>query len=281
MDNNKNQRLVNYLSAILLIGVIAVVSYTIYTQRLGSRSTTSTTTTTIPKIKVRLDNIPSILEKEKKYFISNEELMFLLEKIGIENLSDIMTDPDVQADLLGFFEPWFIQTLNQQPINNSNPIRELSMAMRMMNDDLLLIVSNFSQPEGFRQNDFVFFGVNVNDVLKSQKIPFTQDDVFYFCGITQPSLSLPGVDLYYSNFGKIWNFEEGEISCSKGLKMNIEHLGFSTGFLQDNLYQMKIYLANQETASKINEASSFSEAEEILNNYQLIYNREVNISFEQ
>lgn len=33
MDNNKNQRLVNYFSAILLILVIVIVSYTIYTQR--------------------------------------------------------------------------------------------------------------------------------------------------------------------------------------------------------------------------------------------------------
>jgi len=55
MDNNKNQRLVNYLSAILLIGVIVIVSYTIYAQRINQELKVSS-----PMMTSTIQTLPSV-----------------------------------------------------------------------------------------------------------------------------------------------------------------------------------------------------------------------------
>jgi len=63
MDNNKNQRLVNYLSAILLILIVVIVSYTIYTQRISQESKvsslmTTSTVQTLPSVPIDQTDFP-------------------------------------------------------------------------------------------------------------------------------------------------------------------------------------------------------------------------------
>ncbi|GEM_PF-4640420 len=103
MDNNKNQRLVNYLSAILLIGVIVVVSYTIYTQKIDeqkinhiqSTSTTLSSSTIVPPV-----TIPTLPEISDLVSPSSSQLTEIIEEINFIFEEDIennysFTDEDI------------------------------------------------------------------------------------------------------------------------------------------------------------------------------------------
>ncbi len=277
--NNKSQKIINYLSAIIFLSIFLVIILIINNQNKKTKEIVPTTTSTTL--------VSSSFSPGSKYLISKNFLISLLAQSGIKISGDgkyeLVQNPQVQEILIEKLEPIFIEILNQQPKVNEVSIRELAIALRLSKTgDIFMFINNLSDPKDFRKGDLGIFLINVNDALRQKNIRFTQDDIMYFCGVIKPELILPGAISYYQNFGQTFIFPEGKVSCSNGLKMNIEHLGWSIGIIDQNYYQLKIYLVDENTKEKIKEISSIKnssikKAEEILDNYNLIYNKEVKL----
>ncbi len=270
MDNNKNQRLVNYLSAILLILIVVIVSYTIYTQQPKSEPIVSTTTTT---------STENFYSSGRAYFISKNSLFTELDQLGIEVSEDFfeLNTPESQRKLLSISLSRFGEMLAKKTKDEAHPIRELSLAIRGNDNGVILIIDdNLSNLEKMQEGDTMIFGINIEDVLNNQKISFPPNKTLYFCSIIKPPFGqqiIFGLDDLNTDHSLF--FEEGTISCNDGLKAENNNLIFAgVDVLSENdRYNAKIYLVDENTRSEIQKSSSFSEAEEILNNYQLIYEK--------
>lgn len=287
MDNNKNQRLVNYLSAILLILIVVIVSYTLYTQQSKQEPIISTTTTTKPL---------GFFAPGREIFFSKEDLISILKQFGLEipeslsensdNVYALLDMPEAQTELNRFFEILLMTIIEQQKQDELHPVKELAMIQRIIvtpnnNDEVSIILDDLSSPKQLQEGDLAVFGIDLEDILANKDIVFSKEDVLYICSTIQPPL-LRGKDInftpqlldtYYS-----FSFQEGIVSCSDGLNMEYGHLVWWLGILNNDSYKVKIYLVDENTRSEIQKSSSFSEAEEILNNYQLIYEKNINVS---
>ena len=276
MDNNKNQRLVNYLSAILLILIMVIISYSLYTHRitLNEPSITSTTTT------IQFPYYPG-----RAFFIPKDALLSILIQSGIEmpensidNLNDLFNTPEKQLSLMEIFWPSFAEIVNQQPKDSSHPIRELSIAIRNNNNKgIIVIFSDLSNPKWFQKGDLVIFGVNLEDILTSQNLSITKDTPLYICDSIEPSFPVLEFESYYSDY--MLKFNEGTVGCNEGLTTDSGYRNWWwLGILNNDSYKVKIYLVDENTRSQIQKSSSFSEAEGILNNYRLIYEKNITLS---
>jgi len=275
MDNNKNQRLVNYLSAILLILIVVIVSYTIYTQQpiLNKQSTVSTTT--------KESVFP--FSPGKAYFFPQDSLLTVLSQIGImipegvNNLNDLINTPENQIHFIRSLWIPFTEIVNQQQKSETHPVRELAIAIRNNGNGANIIFSDLSNPKWFQKGDLVIFGVNLEDILTSQNLSITKDTSLYVCDSIEPSFPVLGFESYYSSY--MLKFDEGTVGCNEGLTIDSGYRNWWwLGILNNDSYRVKIYLVDENTRSQIQKSSSFSEAEGILNNYRLIYEKNITLS---
>ena len=276
---NKNQRLINYLSGLILGIVVVIVLYIICFQ--GSNynedliiSAPITTTKPLPNFSIG-----------ETYEFSKEEILALLDQFNIEilgdsqdDLNDLFNIPEKQLNLMEIFWPSFTEIVNQQPKDSSHPIRELSIAIRNNNNKgIIVIFSDLSNPKWFQKGDLVIFGVNLEDILTSQNLSITKDTPLYICDSIEPSFPVLEFESYYSDY--MLKFNEGTVGCNEGLTTDSGYRNWWwLGILNNDSYKVKIYLVDENTRSQIQKSSSFSEAEGILNNYRLIYEKNITLS---
>jgi len=284
MDNNKNQRLVNYFSATLLILVIVIVSYTIYTQRttLNNQPTVSTTQ---PLPDFGPGREYSLTEKQ-----AVKLLVDFLSKLGFKNLDEIndlyslLNLPGTKLYLISFFDPLMTKIIDQQEKTDLSPIREIAILLRTIPDDedniINIIFSDLSDFNKFQIGDLVILGIQIKDILNAQQISYAENDIFYLCWSINPRLESVGPESLY-NPKDIFQFQNGIVVCNNGLKMDSQYRNWWwLGILNNDSYKVKIYLVDENTREKIQKSSSFSEAEEILNNYRLLYEKDITLPFE-
>jgi len=260
---NKNQRLINYLSGLILGIVVVIVLYIICFQ--GSNynedliiSAPITTTKPLPNFSIG-----------ETYEFSKEEILALLDQFNIEilgdsqsDLNDLINTPENQMHLIRSLWIPFTEIVNQQQKNETHPIRELVIAIRNNDNGVNLIFSDLSNPKGFQKGDFVIFGVNLEDILTSQNLSITKDTPLYMCDSIEPSFPVLGFESYYSDY--MLKFNEGTVGCNEGLTTDSGYRNWWwLGILNNDSYKVKIYLVDENTRSQIQKSSSFAEAEGI------------------
>jgi len=188
------------------------------------------------------------------------------------DLNDLINTPENQMHLIRSLWIPFTEIVNQQQKNETHPIRELVISIRNNDNGVNLIFSDLSNPKWFQKGDLVIFGVNLEDILTSQNLSITKDTPLYMCDSIEPSFPVLGFESYYSDY--MLKFNEGTVGCNEGLTTDSGYRNWWwLGILNNDSYKVKIYLVDENTRSEIQKSSSFSEAEEILNNYQLIYEK--------
>lgn len=275
---NKSLKVFNYLGISIFLTIICLVAFTIFYQKKLQQMTSEvplTTTTTqktiSPKIyQFSLNAIVELLSKEKISIPENLD--------PNELVNNLLKKPEIQKKLIEALEPVFIRITTDQPKDERNPVRQIAAVFKFSKQGTgYLLIEPLDNPKYLRKGDLAVFFISTNDILKEKNISFNSDDIFYFCGITQPSLMLPGAELFYKDFGTTFFYDEGLVSCSQGLKMNTQHFSWAVGILEEPSYNLKLYLVDAETQNKIKKVSSLGKAEEILNQYPLIYEKKVNI----
>lgn len=136
--------------------------------------------------------------------------------------------------------------------------------------------------ESFYKGQYIGIAVNYSDLLKkNDSFISPEEDTFNLCTITKPALIEPfREELLLKdqiNINRNIVFPEGEVFCTKFSGIPPETLSLLiTGFVPEtDLFQAKIYLISEdETVNDILSQESFTNIEEILQSYPLLWNVE-------
>lgn len=283
-EKNQKINLINLASLLFFIVIILIVLFFSYWHFKKFRSNILPPTTTFL---TKLENIEFIPNNE--YNLSFKDLLKLIKQVDPSFNINKYREDDLASFLLGadnneltlFLYSFFHSLLNTQNLKTVSGARELALSFDVVNVDLVKIFfSDFSNLENyFHLNNLMILGVNINDILKQQRISFKPEDIFYFCDIVEPPLNLNSFNSISSHSGEVIKFTEGEIFCSHGLKMDRDHIGIWMGFLKNPSYSIKTYLVKDDTLLQIEKLSSLSMIKNFLdNNYSLIYQKNIKIS---
>jgi len=130
----------------------------------------------------------------------------------------------------------------------------------------------YSPIPNFESDQYISIAVNLNYLIK--KLPdISEDNSFNICSISEPPLEDPLSE--EMNLEQNLIFPEGEIFCSKAFQLDKPIFAYFTGFVpKAELFNAKIYIVPQEVISEILTKKSFSEAENIVNSYTLLWQLE-------
>lgn len=124
-----------------------------------------------------------------------------------------------------------------------------------------------------RANQYFGISVNTQDVIQVHSDSLLlEGNMLHFCTISEPALVDPLFEEIESK-NDFW-FNEGGISCME-VNSNEDHAIIFVGFIpQAELINIKLYLVDDFTILDIRNAQSFLEMEEILDNYNILWQME-------
>jgi len=131
-----------------------------------------------------------------------------------------------------------------------------------------------------QQGQYISIAVNYNDLLQKNTSIISLRDNFNLCTITKPVLIEPFREQLLKNQININRnivFSEGEVFCSKFFGLPNETLNLLiSGFVPEtDLFQAQIYLIPEDkTVNDILSQESFTDIEDILQSYPLLWNVE-------
>jgi len=132
-----------------------------------------------------------------------------------------------------------------------------------------------------RQGQYIAIAVNYRDLLEKNNFPISSaENTFNLCTITKPALTEPFREQLlkdYINTNRNIVFSEGEVLCSKFFGIPPETINLLiSGFVpKTDLFQAQIYLISEdETVNDIFSQESFTNIEEILQSYHLLWDVE-------
>ena len=135
--------------------------------------------------------------------------------------------------------------------------------------------------ENFYKGQYIGIAVNYRDLLeKNNSLISSGKSSFNLCTITKPALIEPFREQLLKdqiNLNRNIVFHEGEIFCSKFFGSPPETLNLMiSGFVPEtDLFEAKIYLVPEdETVNNIFSQESFTDIEDILQSYPLLWNVE-------
>jgi hypothetical protein len=122
-----------------------------------------------------------------------------------------------------------------------------------------------------------YFGISLNtqDVMKKYNASLLiEEDILYFCSISEPALTDPLFEEIESE-SDFW-FNQGSVSCMKIKPNSIEdHAMIFVGFVpQAESIDVKLYLVDEQTVSDVISKQSFLEMKEIIENYPILWHME-------
>jgi len=126
--------------------------------------------------------------------------------------------------------------------------------------------------DSFKAGRYIGISIDAEDVVRKYDPSLLEEDKLYFCSISEPSLVDPLILQLQSKYDLF--FDGGNISCS-GIKMDETSAMIFLGFVPDaESLNIKQYLVDEQTVSKVLSKQSFSEMKGILNNYPITWQME-------
>lgn len=132
-----------------------------------------------------------------------------------------------------------------------------------------------------QQGEYISIAVNYSDLLKKKATSvLSEENTFNLCTITKPALGEPFREQLLKdqiNLNRSIVFPEGEIFCSKffGLPNETQNLLISGFVPKTDLFQAKIYfIPKDETVNNLLSQESFTNIEDILQSYPLLWDVE-------
>ncbi len=124
----------------------------------------------------------------------------------------------------------------------------------------------------FKPGRYTGISIDLKDIVREYNPALLEEEKLYFCTISEPSLINPLVSQLESKYDLF--FDEGDISCS-GIEMDETPSIIFLGFVPDaESLNIKQYLVDEQTVSKVLSKQSFSEMKGILNDYPIIWQME-------
>lgn len=150
------------------------------------------------------------------------------------------------------------------------------------NEDKYIVLRLFGKVMGsFYEGQYIGIAVNYRNLLQKNASAVSPDSSFNLCTITKPALIGPFREQLLLkdqiNLNRNIVFSDGEVFCSKFFSLPPETLNLLiSGFVPStNLFQAGIYLIPEDkTVNDIFSQASFTNIEDILQSYPLLWNVE-------
>ena len=191
----------------------------------------------------------------------------------------------ISFEEVGFFQTACAFTVTPGMINAEKRSREIFCIFgkneKDNKDKYIFLRLDREVIENFYKGQYIGIAVNYSDLLEKNDSFTLPEGSFNLCSITNPALIEPFREQLLLkdqvNLNSNIVFPEGEVFCSKFFGLPDETLNLLiTGFVpQTDLFQAKIYLISEDkTVNDIFSQESFTNIEEILQSYHLLWDVE-------
>jgi len=240
MDNNKNQKIITIVSFLFIVLVIILVIWEYQKQQ-------------------------TLLGEDKT---TKQESELLITKLKPESSKDIKKLEEIMS--------WPLFNL---PVDKNSGIREIICTINQANQSSYIgsfDCSNFSAAKTkLIPGKYTVIAVVLNDLLSKFNPNYSLEEEYYFCSIIQPFW----LDPLFINSKEVFSFPEGHVYCSTGLKMKETQGMYWSGIVPDaDSFSFKVYLVDKDIKEQVRKIDSFQSILNLLQDQQLIWEREKAIS---